>query len=417
MMKNPTNPPFGAVSGLILIYFSVLMPITGCRFPYAPQRQPDPYTKDTVSSYLTFSGTAVIYPVNKLQQSCNASVSPGGVFGGCILFLGYERLAVKVTDADYPAEKITAHDRLLIADTANCLRWYFLSSAIATNGELQCPEWSNHYNYIVCLFGEIGHSYSAYAVRLSDKKYMKLCNSNLGEFSTPYLWIGDTGAEGGDISVEEPEFSRDGFADRYLIASFFGTDHVKLVYSATAKSGTLYFVDFSESDPSPHPLEKPAGKENWHCASPIISPDGNWVAYHCFFNPSIGESYSSYIQKLKPGSMPLLIAEGASDPHWWKDPFTGIYYIVYSVTYGAYFSEYDYTDRYIETAGIAGLTLKQRLRGPWQDAPLHAGPLAPDLSSAPDTLIRLPFKGGISLDGWYLGTAYKYAYIARLAGE
>ena len=89
-------------------------------------------------------------------------------------------------------------------------------------------------------------------------------------------------------------------------------------------------------------------------------------------------------------------------------------YIIYSITKGDYFSEYDFSDQSIENSGVAGATIKQRLKGTWKDAPGHVGALEPDGQVAADTLIRLPFKGGLSRDGYFLCTAYKYAYLLRL---
>ena len=74
----------------------------------------------------------------------------------------------------------------------------------------------------------------------------------------------------------------------------------------------------------------------------------------------------------------------------------------------------DFSDQSIENSGVAGATIKQRLKGTWKDAPGHVGALEPDGQVAADTLIRLPFKGGLSRDGYFLCTAYKYAYLLRL---
>ncbi|MBN1575984.1 MAG: hypothetical protein JW913_05490 [Chitinispirillaceae bacterium] len=390
----------------------------GCDFPYSPRRQPDPYVNDTAAPRCGFSGSGSIYPVNPSQQSCNPSIAPRGEYSGCMLFLGSDRLSVAVPESlsAYRAIDVASHDRLSIVDTANTLRWFIVPSELEGSGELQCPEWSNHPDYLSCLVEQTGKQYSGHAVRLSDKRRLKLCDGVLEELSTPYLWIGDSVGSGN--AVEMPGYDDEGFVNREDVERFFGTTRVKFVYTLPGESGMLYFVDYApDTGPSPQPLSKPAGGENWYCASPLVSPDGGWVAYHCFTNPSKGPYYSSYIQRLKPGSTPRLIADGASDPHWWVDPFTGDYYIIYTVIYDDYFTEYDFTDSSVGRGNLAGCTLKRRLTGAWADVPAHMGTLAADASSPPDTLIRLPFKGGLSADGYFLCTAYKYAYIAKLAGE
>jgi hypothetical protein len=394
--------------------------IINCDFPYAPQRQPAPYSPDAAETGPVFTGTGTIYPVNVAQQTCNPSIVPQGFCsssGPEMLFLGYDHLSVTTTDSAFTSLPITMHDRLMVVDTANIVRWYFLRSSLAPAGDLQCPEWSTHCNYCTCLLGSIEKPYSGYAIRRSDRHTLKLCDALLDEFSTPFLYLADsaeTAADGGTIN---PTYTA-GFADRTSVLRFFGTTAVKYLYTHSAAAGTLYYVDYlADAVPTPHPLAKPAGKESWYCASPVASHDGNWVAYHCFSNATKGPFYASYIQRLKPGSRPVLIADGASDPHWWRDPQSGIQYIIYSVTSGDYFTEYDFTDTTIESGGSAGYTLKQRLSGTTMEAPVHSGTLEPDRTVPPDTLIRLPFKGGLSVDGYYLCTAYKFAYLTKLAGN
>lgn len=377
---------------------------TGCEFPYAPKRQPDPHVTRSPSGSAR-GGT--VYPVNGTEQGCNPSIAPEGYLNGCMLFLGYNRLSVTVPDSlgGYSLDNITSHDRLTVIDTSNTVRWYLLRSDIYGSGDLQCPEWSTHPDYLACLHGSIGRPYSCYAVRVSDHASLKVSYDNLEEFSTPHLWLPDSADAGGDAGF--PAWSTDGLVDSNSVERFFGTRSVKLVYTMPSLTGSLFYVDFSAGKyPDAQRLDKPEGKESWYCASPLISPDGRWVTYHCFINPSAGALYISYIQKLEPGSKPVLVAYEASDPHWWIDPATREPHIVYTVTYGSYFSEYDLTDTRVLEDNLAGCTLRQKISGISEDEI--------DVSDAPDTLIRLPFKGGLSSDGNYLGTTYKYGYIAEL---
>jgi len=90
------------------------------------------------------------------------------------------------------------------------------------------------------------------------------------------------------------------------------------------------------------------------------------------------------------------------------------YYIVYTITDGPYFTEYDFSDPSIEKSGNAGATMIQKLKGSWGDVPSFLSGLSPDDAEKPNTLINLPFKGGLSRDGHFLCTGYEYAYLLRL---
>lgn len=394
----------------------LLFLISSCQFPYNPQPQPTPIKERVTKADSGSFGSGRLYPVNSGEQACNPSISPNSTYSACMLWLGFDRVSVKVPDSlgGYEANVIREHDRLTIVDTANTVRWYLLISELNRSGEFQCPEWSTHPDYLACCIGTIAQPYSGYAVRLSDKQALHLCDKKLEEFSTPHFWLPDSAVWGG--TVDEPVFDSGGFVRKEQVRQFFGTDRFKFIYTLLQRSGTLFYVDYSVSeDPVPVPLRKPEGLESWYCHSPLISPDGGWVAYHCFPNSAQGAYYRSFIQRLAPDAQPILIADKASDPHWWVDPIDNERsYIVYTVTEGPYFSEYDYTDPLIEQSGSAGATLIQRLKGTWRDVPGFLGTLSPDEGYTPYTLIHLPFKGGLSRDGYFLCTAYKYAYLLHL---
>ena len=394
--------------------------MNGCDFPYSPKPQPDPYKGQTIP--IDTAGSAVIgghlYPVNPRQQTCNPSISQSPFFPGCMLWLGFDQLSVNAPDSlgAYSITRVKEHDRLTIVDTANTVRWYMMLGDFNAAGELQCPEWSTNPNYIVCLIGTLSKPYSGYAARVSDKKYLKICDKNLEQFSTPHLWVPDSAFAPPGAAVDSPEFDSNGFVVKDQVVRFFGTTRCKFVYTLYKNGGTLYYVDYSAGgDPAPIPLHKPAGRESWLCDSPLFSPDGNWIAFDCFENSAQGNYYGSYIQRLSPDSNPVLIADKASDPHWWVDRYAADqYYIVYTQTNGPYFTEYDFADPSIAGSGIAGSTVMRRLKGSWQDAPGFIGGLEIDDSYSPLTLVRLPFKGGLSPDGRFLCTAYEYAYLLRL---
>jgi hypothetical protein len=398
----------------------LLVCLTGsCDFPYAPQRQPQPSSSTTskdTSGAVTIAGGS-IYAVNKGQQACNPSVSQNPLFPACMAWLNLNRMAVIVPEslAAFSPEGAVSHDRITIVDTGNVVRWFIMRSAVDSRGELQCPEWSTHPDYLACLTGAPLNPYSGFAVRISDKKVLKICNRNLGEFSTPHFWLPDSAPGGG--TAEAPSFDASGFVDKASVARFFGSTRFKMVYSLVPGDGTLYYVDYSaDGDPVPIALAKPSGQPNDYCGSPLISPDGNWVAYHCYENSAQGNSYSSYIQRLRPGSTPILVAENASDPHWWVDPYSDAheYYIVYSFTRGEYETDFDFSNPAVAAGGEAGSTVLVRLKGTWRDAPDFVGSLAVDGSYQPRVIARLPFKGGLSRDGRFLCTSYKYSYLLRM---
>jgi hypothetical protein len=408
-------------SGIYVSWFGLLfilsLLINSCQFPYNPHTQPPPEGEQTKPNDTGTIGTGYLYPVNIGQQTCNPSISQSTEYSGCMLWLGFERVSVNVPGNlnGYSITKVVEHDRLTICDTSNTVKWFFMLSDTKESGEFQCPEWSTHPDYLACLVGSFTQPYSGYAVRISDKKSLQVCNKKLEEFSTPHFWMPDTVNNRG-IAVDVPEYDSNGFVIKEQVHNFFGTIQFKFVYTLFQRGGTLYYVDYSSSGKvEPIPLNKPEGFESWYCHSPLISPDGGWVTYHCFPNATQGASYRSYIQKLSPSSKPVLIAENASDPHWWIDRSdNNRYYIVYAVTPGAYLSEFNYSDVSIEKSGDAGATLIQRLKGTWRDAPSFLGTLTPDETFTACTLIKLPFKGGLSPDGSYLCTAYKYAYLMKL---
>ena len=401
------------ISAHVILYTTIL--ISGCDFLYAPKTQPSTFVVNTDTTHTGTIGTGYLYPINPEQQACNPSISQNQLFPGCLLWLGFNVLSVRIPAeiTGYDTITVAEHDRLTILDIANYVRWYIMRSDFESRGELQCPEWSTHPDYLACLVGTISQPYSGYAVRISNKQILKICNKSLEEFSNPHFWLPDSAVS--VASVTSPLYDTTGFVKKEFIEQFFGTTQFKFVYVLPQKAGTIYYVDYcAPGEPVPVPLQKPGGKENQECGSPLVSPDGNWVTYHCFSNSAQGTQYSSYIQRLKPDSRPVLIANGASDPHWWIDIYNNNNYnIVYTVTKGAYFSDYNYSDPLIEETGVAGATLKKHLKGTPADVPAHVGTLDID-AAAPDTLVRLPFKGGLSRDGYFLGTAYKYAYLMKL---
>jgi hypothetical protein len=381
---------------------AMLALVAGCDFPYRPELQPQPYFEQKSDGF--------VFSVNTNQQVCNPSIAESDAYPASMLWLGFDQLSVKVPDGvtDYPLSRIEEHDRITVTDTSNTVRWFLMARDAAPKGEMQCPRWSAHPDYISFTVGNPAQAYSGYLVRVSDRKTLKICDSHLEEFSTPHAWLPDSIAS--TAAAETTTYGADGFAARNDVERFFGTTRLKFAYAMPeTQGGALFFVDYSAAgDPAPVRLQKPAGKESWHCESPQISRDGGWVAYHCFQNAVPGYGYATYMQKLQAGSLPILVADRASDPHWWTDPADGAYHLVYSVTKGDYFAAEDFTDPVLQKGGSVGATVRLRLAGS------SATALALDAGAKPDTLARLPFKGGLSRDGKFLCTAYKYAYLMRI---
>jgi hypothetical protein len=380
---------------------AMLILIAGCDFPYRPELQPQPYFEQ--------KSNGTIFSVNTNQQVCNPSIAESDAYPASMLWLGFDQLSVKVPDgvAGYTLTRIEEHDRITVTDSSNTVRWFLMAREAAPTGEMQCPRWSAHPDYISFTVGIPAQAYSGFAVRVSDRKMLKICDAHLEEFSTPHAWISDSAAS--SVAAENPAYGADGFVARDDVQRFFGTTRCKFAFAMPeTQGGALFFVDYSAAgDPAPVRLQKPAGRESWHCESPQISRDGGWVAYHCFQNAVPGYGYATFMQKLQAGSPPILVADRASDPHWWVDS-AGVYHLVYSVTKGDYFATEDFTDAALQNGGSVGATIRQRLSGS------PAAGLALEAGAKADTLVRLPFKGGLSRDGRFLCTAYKYAYLMRI---
>jgi hypothetical protein len=170
--------------------------------------------------------------------------------------------------------------------------------------------------------------------------------------------------------------------------------NVKLAYTLMEGSRWVYYVDFSDTAPRPIKLKKPAGKETMHADSPLISPDGSFVAY--FMTQGGSLINGAYIQKLDPSSEPVLIAANGTEPHWWVDS-QGVIYIIYS-----------------DNMHVGGtLTLNQgntyKLKvdisgdGKAKDGPFEIAPY--------------PMNGGLSKNGQFLCTGYERAAFYDLVNK
>jgi hypothetical protein len=212
--------------------------------------------------------------------------------------------------------------------------------------------------------------------------------------------------KGGDPAVNPEYDPATGFIKKSSLQQFFGTTNVKIAYCLLKTGLTLYYIDYNDSIPRPRELAKPEGKETWTCESPMISPEGNWVAYNCEYDVKTNESY---MQRLKPGAEPILLGEKAFDPHWWVDPLDGRYFIIYARIPGVKLINADYRSPSVPMDGSLGSTVKVLLQGSPMDVPSHMGLRA----YGSESIAGLPFKGGLSPDGRYLCTGQTYSYIFR----
>jgi hypothetical protein len=162
--------------------------------------------------------------------------------------------------------------------------------------------------------------------------------------------------------------------------------NVKLAYTLMEGSREVYFIDFSDTAPQPIKLKKPAGKSNMHADSPLISPDGSFVAY--YITEGGITVNGAYIQKLDPLSEPLLIAAKGTEPHWWVNA-QGETFIIYS-------------DKILIAGSLVkglGNTYKQKVMLSGQGALVgDVEPIAP-----------FPMNGGLSKNGQILCTGYDRA--------
>ena len=390
---------------LALACAAVMLVPLACDFPYSPEKQTlGEIDRDTTSR---------IFTVNTGQQICNPSISQDTTtYLGCMLWLNFGgQLMVNNSPSGFtnPAGQ---HDKLTISDTANNVVWFMElpdDIPVHVKGEIQDPEWSTHPDFVVCLGSDSTKKiWDGYAVRISDKSYLKFNDGKMAGTGTPHIWVDPTATGGGAASNPQHDATT-GFVDRESINEFFGTYNVTVAYTAVENNvSQLAFMDYSQATPEPVKLTKPEGRESWTVESALISPDGKWVAFNCFAQL---EFYVAYIQALSSGSTPYLVEEDAADPHWWIHPDdASLLYLVYAKIEGSHYVKEDLTGEEVLSTASAGYTVKQQVKL-FAGRPAHAGL---QFVGEPQRLINLPFKGGLSPDGTYLCTGYANAYIAGL---
>jgi hypothetical protein len=383
---------------------------TRCDYPYEPKFQLQPQGGTT--------SNASLWSLNPNNQTCNPSITQNQTyFPACMLWLSLQgELSVKVKPewaTKYTLFAPTMHERLTIADTTDSVRWFLKKPNFVAGQQMQDPEWSTHPDYIAFL-GENSTGWDGFIVRISDKKAFKFNDQKLVEVSSPHLWLpssvpvgvpGDGGADPTEVASSHDATT--GMADTASVMAYFGTDSVKIAFSKNLGSGlTVHYVDYSEGSPVVHVLNRPAGKSGWNCESPMFSPDGDWIVFNCRKG---NDSCDAYLQKVDPASTPILITRGAAEPHWLKSPADGSLYISYCTILGPL--EQKAEDYLVKGTAPFAYTKLQRVTPPASSGDIPSYLVFP---GDPKTLANFPFQGGISRDGRYICTGYKYAYVYAL---
>jgi hypothetical protein len=384
---------FGLLAGLSVVA------LTGCEYP----TDPIPTTAGT-GPVVTPLGVikGLMYP----NQICNPSISQDVVrYPGCMLWLNFSgNLSVNVPpqwSSIYVTAGAQQHDRLSVTSYDDSLRWFLMRDSVPEiRGHMQDPEWTTHPDYIAFLGSMLGSnapgSWNGYVVRTTDKQVLRLDSAGMDEQGTPHVWIGSRDA--GDSAAPAVDVVPAGFASRTAVWSYFGTTNVKFSFSTGFPGLTISFVDYSMDTVKLVSLPRPASKSGANMESGMISPDGGFITYNCWTDPNV---VSSYVQRLEDGSSPILVSEPGNDPRWWR--FNGRDYLLYA-TPGKLL-----TLEPLETDTTFGSTMRQEV----ELAP--EGPRYIQFRTAGEatTLLKYPFKGGLSPDGFYACTGYKWAYMFK----
>lgn len=177
------------------------------------------------------------------------------------------------------------------------------------------------------------------------------------------------------------------------IQRFVGTDANNYKLMFCENDSVIVVVDFSkplvydsvsgDSVRYQFYLKKPEGYENYKVDSPIPNVSGTLVVYWLDFPEA---SPVACVQALSPDSEAGIISEPGAHPHWYIDSYTHQAYAVY-------------TDRAFVASGnlapsVGAATYRQLIN-------YKTG----QLFGPPEEILDMPFIGGMSEGGRYIGTA------------
>lgn len=399
--------------------FGILMlNLLGC---YEPSKQNQPLQGESTGSSAS-SGEGQVAAINGGYQICNPAISADTVnFPGAMLWLGFSGdLNVKNAPEGYSTTEVIQHDRLTISNADNSVAWFLLMDSVpGVECEFQDPDWSTHPDWIVTMGARASNGdcengsyiYSGWVIRPTDGARFRFQKDGLEFMSTPHVWIDPAlpGPEEGTL-MDTAEYESSGIAKKTSVESFFGGKNVKAAWSVQENGYSIQYVDYAESNPQIHTLLKPEGRETWKAESGMISPDGKWIAYNLYQRL---DQYAAYVQKLSPGSKPVLVSEGAMDPRWWVHPKANnrLFLVFIRVPEGeGYLIKQNLADPKVLESASAGSTWMQEL--------VLAADMPADLAvewiGNPRKIVDLPFRGGRSPDGNWLATGTNDGFMMEL---
>ncbi len=399
-----------------------------CEYPLDPGPDPEKAEQEIQSGiYNKYWG------INGGIQICNPSAGLEGRFSHCMAWLNLGDI-----DVDKPGfEAGYEHDRVIVSNKDNGVEWFLLADVFKkslsdppvnlNNPQIQDPEWGMHplksgtgwradsaTGYLAILVQDVGDKWDGYIVRMADKKILRFANNQFVGNETPHVWMKtppqvaydeDATAQIDETNSVSDEYGATGWLeDTAKVRAFFGTKDVKIVWSKQEK---MHFIDYS-AQATVTSCNETSPLEGYYFDSPLISPDGEWIAY----NLTDGKDCRAYVRPLAADGRAILADRPDSvtaDPHWYYDTLNSTYSLVYifgAEKKGPYDIHWKVKDFYKNGSTVA--------KGIGPAIPAQGNLLQSEFfaTGATSTLIGLPFAGGVNLDE-LVCTGYRFAYIAE----
>ncbi len=363
---------------------------------------PEQYEASAAENKSAASDFGTLYEVNGGKQICNPSVTMDEErYPASMLWLNFSgSLNVSDVPDGYTTSKVGEHDRLTVSDTAGRVLWYLMTDSVpGADCEFQDPEWTTSGDFIVALAGANAEGskgcdeveYGIFAVRLSDNETFFLVDGGMDEQANPHLYVGD---------------SADSLDSDDSLARFFGTSDVKLVY--VNPKGKLVYIDFAKSA-KPVELISPDGAKGNLIDGPMISPDGDFVAYDVLESSN---AWKSYVQELSPDAAPVEIEKldgmlsNPVFPHWWR--FGNRLFLLWTefADGNAYLNKSDLTNRDVWNSSIGRTAMREVSLS--AGAP---GDVAVEWAGDVRQVAPVPLIGGRSPGGHFVSTGTNNGYL------